>query len=371
MSALTDLLSGNRRQRPLLMVDMPLLTAVVMLCALSLVVLYSAGGENVDLLGRQGIRIGLGLVLMLAVARTPPNTLMGWSPVFYGAVVLLLVAVLLTGVVGKGAQRWLNFGIVGFQPAELMKLAVPMMVAWILSRAALPPSPLAILAAVLAVAVPVILVIAQPDLGTAILIFTAGVIVIFLAGVHWKLMVGVAVAAGAAVPALWTLVLHDYQRSRILTLFDPWADPLGAGYHTIQSIIAVGAGGIHGKGWLLGTQSRLEFIPERSTDFVFAVYAEEFGFLGVLLLLGLYLFIGWRGLLISFNAKDTYSRLVGACLSVTFVFYVFVNIGMASGILPVVGVPLPLLSHGGSAMVTMLVGLGILMGIQRHQKIII
>ncbi len=333
-------------------------------------VLYSAGGENVDFLGRQGARIGFAFLLMLLFARIPPAMLVRWSPILYGIGLLLLVVVLGAGIIGKGAQRWLDLGVFRVQPAEAMKLAVPMMVAWILSRSPLPPSLPAIVLSALVVLVPVALVTAQPDLGTAILIFATGIMVIFLAGIGWKLVAAVLVTAGAAVPVLWILVLHDYQRSRILTLFDPWADPLGAGYHTIQSIIAVGSGGIGGKGWLAGTQSRLEFIPERSTDFIFAVFAEEFGFIGALLLLGLYLFIGLRGLLISFYAHDTYSRLLGGCLSVTFFFYVFVNIGMAVGILPVVGVPLPLLSHGGSAMVTLMIGMGILMSIQRHKKIV-
>ena len=358
----------TRRPPPTL--DMPLLTAIVMLCAISLMVLYSAGGESGQLLGRQGARIGFAATLMLVFARIPPATLMRWSPILYGLGLLLLVIVLVTGFIGKGAQRWLDLGVLRFQPAEPMKLVVPMMVAWIFSRSPLPPPLPAIFYAVLVVLLPVGLVIVQPDLGTAILIFTAGIVVIFLAGISWKLVVGVLLAAGAAVPVLWTLVLHNYQRSRILTLFDPWADPLGAGYHTIQSIIAVGSGGVFGKGWLVGTQSRLDFIPERSTDFIFAVYAEEFGFLGALLLLGLYLFIGFRGLVISFDAHDTYARLLGGCLSITFFFYVFVNIGMAVGILPVVGVPLPLLSHGGSSMVTLMIGLGILMSIRRHRKIV-
>ena len=350
-------------------IDMPLLAAIIMLCAISLVALYSAGGESVEFLARQGARMALGLLLLLGFAHISPTRLVRWSPILYGVGVLLLVAVLGAGIIGKGAQRWLDLGLVRFQPAEPMKIIVPMMVAWILSRQPLPPSPGAIILAVIVVATPLVLVVAQPDLGTAILIASAGVLVIFLAGISWKLVAGVLGIGAAAVPLLWTLVLHDYQRRRILTLFDPWADPLGAGYHTIQSIIAVGSGGVRGKGWLGGTQSHLEFIPERSTDFIFAVYSEEFGFLGALVLLALYLFIGLRGLLISFYATDTFSRLLGGCLSVTFFVYVFVNIGMATGILPVVGVPLPLLSHGGSAMVTLMIALGMIMSIHRQKKI--
>ena len=364
------MMTPNRAHKLPPVMDMPLLTAIVMLCAISMVVLYSAGGENIQFLGRQGMRIGFAASLMLLFARIPPPTLLRWSPWFYGACLALLVVVLGVGIIGKGAQRWLDLGVFRFQPAEPMKLAAPMMVAWILSRSPLLPPPAAIVLAALAVLAPVALVIAQPDLGTAILIFAAGSVVVFLAGIHWKLLVGVILSVAAVVPVLWTLMLHDYQRKRILTLFDPWADPLGAGYHTIQSIIAVGSGGLYGKGWLAGTQSHLEFIPERSTDFIFAVFAEEFGFLGVLVLLGLYLFISLRGLVIAFNAHDTYSRLLAACLSVTFFLYAFVNIGMVSGILPVVGVPLPLLSHGGSAMVSLMIGMGILMSIQRHQKLV-
>ena len=350
-------------------VDMPLLTATVLLCAIGLAVLYSAGGEDLRLLERQGIRIALALVVMLVVAHISPSTLLRWSPILYCVGLLLLVVVLGVGIIGKGAQRWLDLLIFRFQPAEPMKLFVPMMVAWLISRSPLPPQLPVICLSTLLVLVPVALVIAQPDLGTAILIFIAGTLVIFLAGVGWKLVAYVLAAAGAAIPLLWLVVLRDYQQSRILTLFDPWADPLGAGYHSIQSIIAVGAGGITGKGWLVGTQSHLEFIPERSTDFIFAVFAEEFGFLGALVLLVLYLFIALRGLQIAFSAHDSYSRLLGGCLAVTFFFYVFVNIGMAVGILPVVGVPLPLLSYGGSSMVTLLAGLGILMSIRRHKMI--
>lgn len=355
----------RKRETPLAM-DMPLLSAIVMLSALSMVVLYSAGGENLDFLGKQGARLGVAFLLMLLFARIPPDALMRWSPGLYGIGLLLLVVVLVMGIIGKGAQRWLDLVLFRFQPAEIMKLAVPMMVAWILTRFPLPPRPLAVIVSVAVVALPVALVAVQPDLGTAILLGIAGLMVIFLAGVGWKLITVVFITAGAALPLLWTM-LYDYQQRRVLTLFNPWADPLGAGYHTIQSIIAVGSGGLHGKGWLAGTQSRLDFIPERNTDFIFAVYAEEFGFLGALMLIALYLFLGFRGLMISFYANNSYSRLLGGCLSVTFLFYAFVNIGMAAGILPVVGVPLPLLSHGGSSLVTLMIGFGILMSIRRHR----
>ena len=355
-------------QKPPLTIDMPLFTAIIMLCALSMLVQYSATGENLELLGRQGARIGFAFMLMLLFTRIPTAALLRWSPWLYGAGLLLLVIVLITGIIGKGAQRWLDLGVLRFQPAEMMKLAVPMMVAWILTRLPLPPRPFQSLFALAAVLLPFGLVVVQPDLGTAILIAIAGIVVIFLAGVGWKSIVAVFIALSAAAPVMWVLLLRDYQRQRVLTLFDPWADPLGAGYHIVQSIIAVGSGGLRGKGWLAGTQSRLDFIPERSTDFIFAIYAEEFGFLGNLILLLLYLFIGLRGLVISYYAHDSYARLLGSGLSITFFVCVFVNIGMAAGILPVVGVPLPLLSHGGSSMAVIMIGFGILMSINQQRS---
>ncbi len=348
--------------------DLPLLTAILMLLSLSLVVIYSAGGENNALLTRQLVRIGFALCLLLAFSRISPTTLLRWSPYVYGLGLVLLFVVLGYGFIGKGAQRWIDIGIFRFQPAEIMKLGVPMMVAWVMTRSNLPPRLPYLIVCICIVLLPTVLVVLQPDLGTAILIASTGVIVIFLAGISWKLITTVALALGAAAPLLWFFVLHPYQQRRILTLFDPWADPLGAGYHTIQSIIAIGSGGVSGKGWLAGTQSQLEFIPERSTDFIFAVYAEEFGLAGVLLLLVLYLFLVFRGLMIAFYAHDTYSRLLAGALSVTFFFYVFVNIGMVSGILPVVGVPLPLISYGGTSMVTLMIGFGMLMSIQNSKK---
>lgn len=356
------------RDKPLIAIDMPILVVLVMLCALSMVVQYSASSENMDALKEQGVRIGIGFVLLLICAQIPPSTFARWSPYLYFFGLLLLFAVIMIGVSAQGARRWLNFGLFYVQPAEVMKLAVPMTVSWLFSRLPLPPSPFALLLALVIVLVPAMLVVVQPDLGTAILICIAGMVVIFFAGVSWKLIATLLILLGSAAPVLWNVMLQDYQRRRIMTLFDPWSDPLGAGYHTIQSIIAVGSGGIRGKGWLTGTQSRLDFIPERSTDFIFAVYAEEFGFVGVLLLLFLYLFLGYRGLMISFHTSDTYSRLLASSLAITFFCYVFVNIGMVVGILPVVGVTLPLLSYGGSSMVTLMIGFGILMSIRRHRN---
>ena len=359
--------SGGRAESGLPL-DMPLLTAILMLLSLSLVVIYSAGGESTALLTRQSFRIGFALCLMLFFSRVSPMSLMRWSPYVYGLGLLLLFIVLGFGIIGKGAQRWIDIGVFRFQPAEIMKLGVPMMVAWVMTRSTLPPRLPYLIVCVCIVLLPTVLVVLQPDLGTAILIASTGVIVIFLAGISWKLIAAVGLALGAVAPLLWFFVLHPYQQRRILTLFDPWADPLGAGYHTIQSIIAIGSGGVRGKGWLAGTQSQLEFIPERSTDFIFAVYAEEFGLVGVLVLLCLYLFLVLRGLMIAFYAHDTYSRLLAGALSVTFFFYVFVNIGMVSGILPVVGVPLPLISYGGTSMVTLMIGFGMLMSIHNSKK---
>ena len=339
-----------------------------MVFGLSLIALFSAGGENIELLIKHCIRGGVAFVVMLLVVRISPARLAYWSPHVYLLGLALLLIVLAVGFTGKGAQRWIDLGLFRFQPAEIMKLAVPMMVAWLLTRFTLPPHPLVLLVAVVLVLMPTGLVILQPDLGTAIFVALTGILVIFLAGVGWKWIVSVLIGLSVAAPILWVLVLRDYQRQRVLTLFDPWKDPLGAGYHTIQSIIAIGSGGMQGKGWLSGSQSQLEFIPERSTDFIFSVYTEEFGLLGGLVLLSLYLFLVFRGLMIAFYAHDTYSRLLAGSLSFTFFCYVFVNIGMVSGILPVVGVPLPLVSYGGTSMMTFMIAFGILMSIDRHKQ---
>ncbi|MCY3768282.1 MAG: rod shape-determining protein RodA [Gammaproteobacteria bacterium] len=350
-------------------IDLPLFSVVLMLFGLSLVILYSASGEDMDRIMKHGIRFGFGLVLLVIFARIPPRVLLQWSPHVYLTGLILLMVVLAIGIIGKGAQRWLDLGFFRFQPSEIMRIAIPMMIAWILARTSLPPKPLSIFLGILVVLLPTVLVILQPDLGTAILIAMTGITVIFLSGIGWKLIFAALFAISIIAPAMWVFVLHDYQRSRVLTLFDPWADPLGAGYHIIQSIIAIGSGGFQGKGWLSGTQSQLEFIPERSTDFIFSVFAEEFGLIGVVVLLMLYLFLVFRGLMIAFYAQNTYSRLLAGGLSATYFFYVFVNIGMVAGILPVVGVPLPLMSYGGSSMVTLMIGFGILMSIARSKKI--
>lgn len=341
-------------------IDWVLLTGLLVLSVVSLFVLYSAGDQDTDLLVRQSIRITLAFVVMFAIARITPEQLLRWTPYLYGIGLLMLVIVLGAGVVGKGAQRWLDLGFVRFQPAEMMKLAVPMMVAWVMVRKPLPVTLPTVIIGFIVVVIPVFLVIKQPDLGTAILIAGSGLVVIFFAGMSWRLIAMLCAFAAAAAPLAWYM-LHDYQRRRILTLFDPWSDPLGSGYHTIQSAIAVGSGGVYGKGWLNGSQSQLDFIPERSTDFIFAVFSEEFGFIGSLLLLLAYLFVVGRSLYIAIEAKDSYTRLLCGSLAVTFAIYVFVNIGMVTGILPIVGVPLPLISYGGTSMVSLMAGFGILM----------
>ncbi|GJL80843.1 MAG: rod shape-determining protein RodA [marine bacterium B5-7] len=347
-------------------IDPSLLMALLLLSSLSLVVLYSAGGESYDLIWRQFVRLFVALLALIIFSMISPDSLRRWSPHLFIIGTLLLTLVLVIGYIGKGAQRWLDLGVVRFQPAEIMKLAVPMMIAWILSRRSLPPGILSIVLASICVVLPAVLVILQPDLGTAILIAVSGLLVIFLAGLRWQYIVATIGLVMAAAPLMW-FNLHAYQQRRILTLFDPYSDPLGAGYHTIQSTIAVGSGGLHGKGWIGGTQSQLEFIPERSTDFIFAVFAEEFGLIGSLLILSIYLFIVGRTLVIAFNARDAYSRLLTASLSLTFFFYVFVNIGMVTGILPVVGVPLPLISYGGTSMVTLMAGFGIVMSVNSRK----
>jgi len=347
--------------------DLPLLAALLVLCAAGLVVLYSATDQASGQLERQVLRLAIAFGVMLVIAQMPPHQLQRWSPPLFILGVLLLVAVLVMGEIGKGAQRWLDLGLVRFQPSELLKLAVPMMIAWSLARRPLPVRLPDVLWATLLTALPAVLIAKQPDLGTSLLVASAGIAVLFLAGMSWPLIVGLAVLAGAATPVLW-LLMRDYQRQRVLTFLDPGSDPLGAGYHIIQSQIAIGSGGIDGKGWLMGTQSHLEFLPERSTDFIFAVIGEEFGLSGILLLLALYLFIILRGLWIASQARDSYGRLLAGGLTMVFFVYVFVNTGMVVGLLPVVGVPLPLVSYGGTSLVTIMAGFGILMSIHTHRK---
>lgn len=347
--------------------DVPLLVALTALCAFGLVVLYSASDQSMHAVERQLVRLGIAFVLMFAVAQVPLSRLREWSLALYLLGIALLIAVLLFGDMGKGAQRWLDFGVVRFQPSEMLKLAVPMVIAWLLAARPLPPRlPRLLLAAVLTL-VPVLLIARQPDLGTALLVASAGVMVLFIAGLSWRMILILGALAAALAPLLW-LRMHEYQRERVLTFLNPESDPLGAGYHIIQSTIAIGSGGLDGKGWLNGTQSHLEFLPERNTDFIFAVIGEEFGFTGILALLALYLFIILRGLTITVMAEDNYGRLLAGGLTMVFCVYLIVNTGMVTGLLPVVGVPLPLISYGGTSMVTLMIGFGILMGIKTHRK---
>lgn len=350
--------------------DIPLVLGLIALMSFGLVVLYSASGQDLEMVKGQIIRLIIAFITMLVFAQIKPQTLMRWSfPVFLFGLALLL-AVLLFGHIGKGAQRWLNLGFMKFQPSELMKLAVPMAVAWFIASHSLPAKLRHLAGGFLMCLIPTLLIAKQPDLGTAILIATAGVFVLFLAGMSWRLITAVSVAIGAFAPVLWLFLMRDYQRQRVLTFLNPESDPLGSGYHIIQSKIAIGSGGLEGKGWLHGTQSQLEFLPERHTDFIFSVLSEEFGLIGVLMLLSIYLFIISRCMIIASRAQDSYGKLVAGSFTLTFFVYVFVNIGMVSGLLPVVGVPLPLVSYGGTSMVTLLAAFGIIMSVGTHRRML-
>ena len=340
-----------------------------LIAAFGLVVLYSASGQSLATVGRAGARLVLGTIAMVALARVSPNFLRRAAPWLFAFGIVLLLVVDLIGYIGKGAQRWLDLGFVRFQPSELMKLAVPMMCAWYLHERPLPPSltSLCILAAL--VFIPVGLVVEQPDLGTGMLIAVSGVLVIVMAGLQLRIMASLAGLAAVGAWFGWAF-LHDYQKKRVLTFLDPQTDPLGAGYHSIQAMIALGSGGLWGKGWTHGSQAQLEFLPERSTDFIFAVIGEEFGLVGLAVLLLLYTFVTARALYLAMQTQDTFARLLGGSLALTFFVYVFINAGMVSGLLPVVGVPLPLVSYGGTSMVTLLAGFGILMSLYSHRKLV-
>jgi rod shape determining protein RodA len=351
----------------LLHLDATLLLGLLLLLGVGLMMLYSAGGQDFGLIVRQLVRLGVAMVAMLVIAQIHPDRMRDSAYWLYGIGLLLLVAVLLFGHEGKGAQRWLNLGFFRFQPSEIIKLAVPILIAAFLAERPLPPSAWRLIAALVLIGLPAFLIAKQPDLGTAILIASSGLIVLFLAGISWKIILGFIGSCAAAASVLWYF-MHDYQRRRVLTFLNPENDPLGAGYHIIQSKIAIGSGGMFGQGWLQGTQSHLEFLPERSTDFIFVVIAEEFGLVGAILLLCLYLLIAARGLFIASQAQSSFSRLLAGSISITFLVYVFVNVGMVTGLLPVVGVPLPLISYGGTSMVTLLAGFGILMSIHTHRR---
>jgi rod shape determining protein RodA len=348
-------------------IDAPLFAGTSLLIALGLMVLYSASGQSMPRVNGQLVNLAVALIAMWIAANIPPYYLERLAVPMYALGVVLLIAVALFGEVLNGARRWLDLGFARVQPSELMKIALPLMLAWYFDRheQAIKLRHHAVGAILLIV--PVALIVEQPDLGTAVLVCAAGLYVLFLAKLSWRLIVAAAIAVAASLPLVWSY-LRDYQQRRVLTLLDPTQDPLGAGYHTIQSSIAVGSGGISGKGWLQGTQAQLDFLPERTTDFIFAVYSEEFGLIGNLVLLTLYLLVIARGLYISFMAPSTFSRLLAAAITLIFFTYAFVNMGMVSGLLPVVGVPLPLISYGGTSLVTILLGFGILMSIRTHKK---
>jgi rod shape determining protein RodA len=362
-------LTGAARVLFALKLDGPLIIGLALVAVYGLIILYSASGQSTITIYRTLGRLALGTVAMLVLAQVNPNFLRRTTPWLYVVGVFLLFIVYGMGHIGKGAQRWLDLGIIRFQPSELMKLAVPMTVAWFLHERPLPPSWPTLLLLTGMILVPVGLVAIQPDLGTAALIAIAGALVIVMAGLSVRIMGAV---LGLGVVGAWFgwNFMHDYQRKRVLTFLDPQTDPLGAGYHIIQSQIAIGSGGVFGKGWMNGSQAQLEFLPERSTDFIFAVVGEEFGLLGQGLLLLLYLFVVSRALYLSTQTQDTFARLVAGSLALTFFVYVFINAGMVSGLLPVVGVPLPLVSYGGTSVVTLLAGFGILMALYSHRKLV-
>ena len=350
-------------------IDSQLLIALLLLMAVGLITIFSGSNQSAARVSSQLANIVVALGVLYVFAHIPPHYLMRIALPLYVLGVLLLVCVALFGDIVNGARRWLYIGVTRIQPSELMKIAVPLMLAWYFDRYEATLKLKNYIVAVALLLVPIGLIVRQPDLGTALLITAAGGYVLFLAGLSWRIIGGLAIAAAACMPFVWGM-MHDYQRQRILTLIDPTQDPLGAGYHTIQSTIAVGSGGIIGKGWLQGTQTHLDFIPERTTDFIFAVYSEEWGLLGNMVLLFLFLLVIGRGVVITANAATLFTRLFGGAITLTFFTYAFVNMGMVSGILPVVGVPLPLISYGGTSLVTICLGLGILMSIETHKKLV-
>ena len=358
---------ASRLQR--LHIDGLLLVLLLMLAAGSLFILYSASGKNWDLVIKQATSFGLGLGAMLVIAQFEPRFMARWVPLGYLAVVALLVAVEVVGHTAMGATRWINIpGVIRFQPSEFMKIIMPMTIAWYLSSRSLPPSIKHTAISLALILVPFVLILKQPDLGTSLLILASGAFVLFIGGLRWRWIIGAVTAIVPIAVAMWYFVLHNYQKQRVLTFLDPESDPLGTGWNIIQSKAAIGSGGVFGKGWLAGTQSHLDFLPESHTDFIIAVLAEEFGLVGVCLLLLVYGLLITRGLVITVQAQTLFGKLLAGALTMTFFVYVFVNIGMVSGLLPVVGVPLPFISYGGTSLVTLLSGFGVLMSIHTHRK---
>ena len=350
-------------------VDVPLLIILLTLAAGSLFVLYSASGKHWDLLLKQATSFGIGLVSMFIIAQLEPRFMARWVPLAYLAGVLLLVVVDVMGHNAMGATRWINIpGVIRFQPSEFMKIIMPATIAWYLSKRTLPPHLKHVAISLVLIGVPFILIVRQPDLGTALLILASGAFVLFMGGLRWRWILSVLAAAVPVAVAMWFFVMHDYQKQRLLTFLDPESDPLGTGWNIIQSKAAIGSGGVFGKGWLLGTQSHLDFLPESHTDFIIAVLGEEFGLVGICLLLIVYLLLIGRGLMITAQAQTLFGKLLSGSLTMTFFVYVFVNIGMVSGLLPVVGVPLPFISYGGTSLVTLLSAFGVLMSIHTHRK---
>jgi rod shape determining protein RodA len=374
-----EALDTSRTQRTLtstarlllaLHIDGPLFIGLCLVGAVGTIVVYSASGSSLRFLEAHLIRFMLGLGAMVLLAQVPPRLIRTATPWVYLSGLLLLFAVMFLGEIRMGAQRWLDLGVFAFQPSELMKLAVPLACAWYLNERPLPPSPLALVVLALTIGIPTLLIAEQPDLGTSLLVAAAGIMVVLLAGLQVRYMVALAALLVPVAFVAWQFLLHDYQRQRVLTFLDPQTDPLGAGYHIIQSEIAIGSGGVFGKGYLNGSQAQLDFLPEGSTDFVFAVIGEEWGFIGLVTLLALFMFVIGRALYLSTTAPDTFSRLAAGSLSLTFCVYVFVNTGMVTGLLPVVGVPLPFVSYGGTAMVTLMAGFGILMSLCAKRRLV-
>jgi len=349
-------------------IDFPLLLAFLAIFMISLTAIYSASNSNIDAVVNQAIKILISISAMAVVAQFSPLSYGRVGPWLFLLCLVLLILVLVIGETRNGATRWLNIGI-SFQPSELMKIAMPLMIARYIANGALPPTVFSVGVSITIVLVPSVLIMLEPDLGTSILIAFSGLVVIFLSGLKKRYL---AVALGlllASLPLMWSN-MHAFQKNRVLAFLNPGSDPTGSGYHLIQSKIAIGSGGLFGKGWLNSTQGQLDFLPERTTDFIFAILAEEFGFLGISLLIGIYLFIIGRGIMIAINAQDLFSRLLASSISLTFFVYVFVNIAMTTGLLPVVGIPLPLISSGGTSMVTLMIGLGMLMSVQTHKRLV-
>jgi len=350
-------------------IDFPLFLAFMVIFMISLTTIYSASNSSIDAVLNQGIKIMISIFAMGVVAQFSPLSYARIGPWLYCVCLVLLILVLIIGETRNGATRWLNIGITSFQPSELMKIAMPLMIAGYISRGALPPNVSSVALSITIVLIPSYLIMEEPDLGTSILVAFSGLVVIFLSGLKKRYLALAFALFLAYLPFMWSNI-HPFQKKRVLSFLNPESDPLGSGYHLIQSKIAIGSGGIFGKGWLKSTQGQLDFLPERTTDFIFAILAEEFGFLGVSLLIGIYLFIIGRGIMIAINAQDLFSRLLASSISLTFFVYVFVNIAMTTGLLPVVGVPLPLISSGGTSMVTIMVGLGMLMSVQTHRRLL-